>query len=197
MAWFEVRALAGSGWGPVDLSLAVGDCLGISGPSGVGKTRLLRGIADLDQHRGEVILDGQAQTAISGPDWRRQVAYLPAEPAWWGVHAGEHFAESPVAQLAELNLPESLLQQPIERLSSGERQRLAILRLLEQRPRILLLDEPTANLDDTNTRAVEQMIRRYLATQEAAAIWVSHDADQLQRLCNHRYQLTADGITGA
>ncbi|MDX1335484.1 MAG: ATP-binding cassette domain-containing protein, partial [Gammaproteobacteria bacterium] len=88
----------------------------------------------------------------------------------------------------------------VSRLSSGERQRLALLRMLENSPRVLLLDEPTANLDRENTLLVENMIARYVQDHEAAAVWVSHDAEQQERLGvpvlildNERSEGLADG----
>jgi len=75
-----------------------------------------------------------------------------------------------------------MLDKPVTRLSNGESQRLALLRLLENRPRVLLLDEPTASLDETNARRVEDLVRNYCRAHEAALVWVSHDRFQLQRL---------------
>jgi ABC-type iron transport system FetAB ATPase subunit len=55
---------------------------------------------------------------------------------------------------------------------------------------VLLLDEPTANLDANNTACVEDMIRKYLTRYNAIAIWVAHDSDQLKRVAQHQYQLS-------
>jgi putative ABC transport system ATP-binding protein len=71
---------------------------------------------------------------------------------------------------------------PISRLSTGERQRLALARLLALRPQVLLLDEATANLDPSNRDRVEDLIQYYRREQGAAVLWVSHDPDQRRRL---------------
>lgn len=112
---------------PVSLTVETGQCLGLRGASGSGKTRLLRAIADLDPCEGRLWLDGRERHQLSGPAWRAQVGYLPAEPGWWAHTVAEHFACWPdqAANLAALNLPAGLGDAPISRLSTGERQRLA------------------------------------------------------------------------
>jgi ABC-type iron transport system FetAB ATPase subunit len=64
------------------------------------------------------------------------------------------------------------------------------MRLLSNRPRVLLLDEPTANLDPENTRRVEAVITEYRRAQKAAVIWVSHDPEQVARVANRYYELS-------
>src|ERR1700758_1371717 len=78
---------------PASLSLSTGECIAVQGPSGAGKTLLLRAIADLDPNEGSVFLDGRERTTIAGPDWRRLVGCVPAEPGWWAETVGMHFAD--------------------------------------------------------------------------------------------------------
>ena len=127
------------------------------GPSGAGKTLLLRAVADLDPNEGRVTLDGRDRSTMSGPEWRRLVGYVPAEPGWWADTVGEHFGEwtAALAFLRDLGFREEAKAWPITRLSTGERQRLALVRALIMRPRVLLLDEPTAALDVASVAAVE------------------------------------------
>ena len=73
--------------------MPAGECVAIRGPSGGGKTLLLRAIADLDPNEGTVCLEGRNRATISGPDWRRLFGYVPAEPGWWAETVGNHFAE--------------------------------------------------------------------------------------------------------
>ncbi len=94
----------------------------------------------------------------------------------------DHFRDDWLPLLAPAGLPEDIGRKPIRQLSTGERQRLAILRLLCNRPRVLLLDEPTANLDRENALRMETLIRQELHARQASALWVSHDLDLLGRV---------------
>ncbi|HRY16157.1 MAG TPA: ABC transporter ATP-binding protein, partial [Candidatus Competibacteraceae bacterium] len=67
----------------IDLTLAAGEQVFLSGVSGSGKSLLLRAIADLDPHSGEVWLDDQPRSRLSPPEWRRRVGLLPTESHWW------------------------------------------------------------------------------------------------------------------
>ena len=174
---------------PFDLELAPGECLTLSGPSGSGKSRLLRAIADLDPHLGEARCNGIRQQDVSGPAWRRRVALLPAESAWWSERVGDHFERLDSATLALLKLPPETADWQVSRLSSGERQRLALLRVLCVAPEVLLLDEPTANLDQSNIERVESLIARWRQDHGTAVLWVSHDASQRQRVSDRSLRI--------
>lgn len=191
---FRTRNLAVGEIGPLDLELQPGECVGLTGASGSGKSRLLRALADLDPHRGEMWLDGEAAASFRPCDWRRRVALLPAESAWWHDTVGPHFPEAPdAAALSALGFEPAVLDWRIDRLSSGEKQRLALLRVLSLRPRVLLLDEPTANLDRDNAGRAEALIREYLDASGAAAVWVGHDQTQLRKVAARCYTVAAGG----
>ena len=175
------------------LSLSVGECSAISGPSGAGKTLLLRAIADLDPNEGLVRLDGRDRSTIAGPEWRRLVGYMPAEPGWWADTVGEHFNEWAAAGafIKDLGFPEEAKAWPISRLSTGERLRLALIRALMVGPKVLLLDEPTAALDPASVAAVESLIAARVRAG-LAVLWVTHDAEQAKRIA-HRLLVVRDG----
>jgi len=179
---FEAKQVRNRHVGPISFSLDPEQSLILSGPSGTGKTLILRALADLDLHQGEVFLGGREQSQYVVTEWRREVAYLPAESAWWSDGVGDHFPADDSVPWEVLGFDASVRGWSISRLSSGERQRLAILRVLLNRPRVLLLDEPTANLDTDNTYLVEKLIAEYLDEAGAAAVWVSHDEEQQERL---------------
>ncbi|OBS09307.1 ABC transporter ATP-binding protein [Acidihalobacter prosperus] len=168
--------------GPCALTLAPGECVVLTGSSGSGKSLLLRAICDLDPATGTVLLEGRARETYVPRDWRRAVALLPAEPAWWAETVGEHLLTTSEDVLSALGFSASVMSWEVARASSGERQRLALARLLQLQPRVLLLDEPTANLDAGNRARVESVVRDYLVSRAAAALWVTHDAEQAARI---------------
>jgi phosphate-transporting ATPase len=89
----QIENLAVPGLRPVTFSLSDGECVAVRGPSGAGKTLLLRAIADLDPSSGSVRLDGIDRQAIPAPEWRRRVGYVPGEPGWWADRIGAHFED--------------------------------------------------------------------------------------------------------
>jgi putative ABC transport system ATP-binding protein len=188
----EARALQVRHIGPLDFSVAAGECVCLSGASGAGKSLLLRALADMEPHQGRVLLDSMACEDISAPQWRRDVALLTAESAWWHDQVGEHFSRVDELLLTELGFEKQVMGAEVHGLSTGERQRLALLRLLAGRPRVLLLDEPTASLDPLNAERVECLLIRYCEDQDAGVLWVSHDPLQVRRVA-HRHWRLADG----
>ncbi|WP_431858992.1 ABC transporter ATP-binding protein [Azospirillum sp.] len=185
-----VRNLATPVLKPASLSVATGACVAVQGPSGAGKSVLLRAIADLDPNTGEVSLGDRSREAMPAPAWRRLVAYVAAESGWWLERVGEHFAD-PVAALplvAALGLPAQALEWPVARLSTGERQRLAFARTLAQRPAVLLLDEPTAALDEASVDRVETLLRAELA-RGTAILLVTHATAQAERLADRTLRM--------
>jgi putative ABC transport system ATP-binding protein len=188
----EARALQVRDVGPLDFSVAAGECVCLSGASGAGKSILLRALADMEPHRGRVSLDGVACDGMAPTQWRRNVALLTAESAWWHDRVGGHFSRIDELLLGELGFERQVMSAEVHSLSTGERQRLALLRLLAGRPRVLLLDEPTASLDPLNTERVEHLLTRYREEQDAGVLWVSHDPLQVRRVA-HRHWRLADG----
>ncbi len=176
-------------WEPMDFRIPPGACLGLSGPSGCGKSLLLRALADLDpQGGGEVLLNGARRSTTPAPEWRRQVGLLPAESRWWHDAVAPHFPDGHCEDglLAALGFEKDALGWPVARLSAGERQRLALARLLARRPSALLLDEPTANLDPGSGDRVEAVIAAFREEHAAPVLWVSHQATQLERAATLR-----------
>jgi ABC-type iron transport system FetAB ATPase subunit len=192
LAELVIEGLRVRGCGPFDLRLEAGTCVVLSGASGAGKTLLLRALADLDPHTGRVALDGDDAASLPPSLWRGRVGLLPSESHWWHDVVGDHFPRADVpaaAELAALGLPADALAWRVDRASTGERQRLALLRLLARRPRALLLDEPTANLDAESTGWVEACIARYREGHGACVLWVAHDPAQAARVAARRFVL--------
>ncbi len=196
----KVEQLKVHGLPPLSFEVAGGRCLAVQGPSGSGKSLLLRAIADLDPADGEVVLDGQARSSMSAIAWRRQIRYLAAEPGWWEQTPRPHFAdaEAPAvrAAMASLGLERDKMDQELTSLSTGERQRLALIRGMEDDPAVLLFDEPTSALDTASAGKVEALIKTVLERGRHVLL-VSHDGDLLDRLSDERIVLPGRSGNGA
>jgi ABC-type iron transport system FetAB ATPase subunit len=193
-----VRDLRSRFGGPFTFDVRAGECIAIQGPSGAGKSVLLRMLADLDPHDGTALLDGQSAASMPAPAWRAAVVYQPAEPAWWEDTARAHFSgvDPGVVEdkVAALGLAASVLDTAIDRLSTGERQRLALVRSLSRRPRVLLLDEPTASLDPASVGRAEALLAGCLAEGMAVLI-VTHAAEQARRVAHRIFHLERGMLT--
>lgn len=178
----------------VSFDLQDGECVALQGPSGVGKTLLLRSIADLDPSEGTVKLDGTLREAMPAPAWRKQVTYLAAEPGWWSDTVQEHFTnwDDALPLVDRLGLPTDCGPWPIQRLSTGERQRLGLVRALMLRSRVLLLDEPTSALDPASAAAVESLIAERIANG-TSVIWSTHDNAQAGRVGSRIFLMGPNG----
>jgi ABC-type multidrug transport system ATPase subunit len=177
----RIERLATNLIGPVSFDVSAGECLALMGPSGAGKSLLLRAIVDLDPSTGTVTLGARARADMAASEWRKLVALVPAESGWWADRVRDHFpAKSDAAELlAKLGLADAL-EWEVARLSSGERQRLALARALCRKPQALLLDEPTASLDDHTTALVEDLMRECCG-KGMALLLVTHDRGQAER----------------
>lgn len=189
----------------IDLEVATGDTLALTGESGSGKSTLLHLIGGLDtSDSGEVVLDGQniAQLDDAGRAAVRrskigiifqQFNLIPslditANIAFQARLAGAY--ESGAAQeLADaLGLKEHLGKYP-EQLSGGQQQRVAIARALVARPKLILADEPTGNLDEETAAEVMAQMRALVAQTGAALVMVTHSpklAEQMDRRAHLR-----------
>lgn len=193
MAHLKVDGLKTFHGGPYTFEVAERSRHLLSGPSGSGKTLILRSLADLDPHQGQIALDGRLQQDISPPLWRKSVAYLPVESAWWHPLVGEHFIHGDVQHAHKVGFEKDISSWAVERLSTGEKQRLAILRCLQNKPSFLLLDEPTANLDQKNVSAVESLLHNYQIETGAGALWTTHDSRQQENFGDEVIHINSDG----
>lgn len=179
--------------GPFDLRVLPGEVVAVSGASGSGKSLFLRMIADLDRNDGEVSLNGIARSARPAPDWRRQVPHVAAEPGWWADRVLDHVEPGAVAAAralaTRLGIGKAQVEGPVATLSTGERQRFALVRALVLDSPVLLLDEPTGPLDPASVALVEAVLRE---RRDAGCIVVmaSHDPHQGERLGARRYRMT-------
>jgi ABC-type iron transport system FetAB ATPase subunit len=190
----RVEGLRSALAGPFELTVAPGACVGITGASGSGKSLFLRMLCDLDVNEGDVWLDGEPRRGMAAPDWRRQVVYVPAESGWWTDRIADHFPKGSLAAVKEmatrLALPAGIVDGLVSRLSTGERQRLALTRALLMASPVLLLDEPTSALDQDSVGRVEAILKERLAAG-LVLVLVTHDPAQAQRLAHQRYIMAA------
>lgn len=194
-----IHELSFLGKGPYNLDIEPGECVGLTGKSGIGKTQLLRAVADVIVHTGDCLLNGQSCQSQEPPEWRKTVAMVPAESFWWHDLVGSHFTE-----ISSQDEFESILKQfgfslevmdwQISRLSTGERQRLSLIRTLLTGPTVLLLDEPTSALDKKMACVVEDMIADICFAKKTLCLWVSHDMEQLSRVSSRIFQVTPSGL---
>jgi UDP-glucose/iron transport system ATP-binding protein len=182
VAALRIEQLATKLIGPISVDIAAGECLAVMGQSGAGKSLLLRAIVDLDPNTGNVVVGGRTREAMPANEWRKLVALVPAESGWWADRVGDHFpAGSDATQLiGRLGLAGSM-EWEVGRLSTGERQRLSFARALCRKPQALLVDEPTASLDDHATGLVEDLIRGCCG-EGMAVLLVTHDRRQAERM---------------
>ena len=191
---FEARQLTTPHLEPFDLQIEALEVVALSGPSGGGKSRLLRTLVDLEPSNGQLYLNGTAVCDMAAHDWRKGVGLLPAEGYWWQGRIGDHFRAPDQLPLAAVGLSATLLDQEPTACSTGERQRLALLRLLENHPLLLLLDEPTSGLDPAGVTLVERHIHHYQQQHQAAVLWVSHDPLQRARVASRYLHIEAGRI---
>ena len=181
-----------------------GDCIACQGKTGSGKSVLLRCLSRLDECGGQIVWKGKPVTSASIPKFRSEVVYVPQqasfsqgrvrqaiqEPLTWKVNAGKLFNESDARKyFSALGQSERIMDRPMELLSGGEAQIVAVVRALVVRPTILLLDEPTSALDEATTAAFETLLKQWLAHSERAILWVTHNQQQARRIATRRFHV--------
>ena len=187
-ALVEARGLALPGrLFDVSLQLAEGELACLVGPNGSGKTSLLHALAGVGGPTGEVRIGGVDPRRLEPGRRLRQTGFLPAtRELLWPLKARDLIAlggagEAEVEEaIARLEL-EPVADRRVDLLSTGERSRVLIARVLAARPRLLLLDEPTANLDPLWQIRLMESLRSGLRADGGAALVAIHDLDAAAR----------------
>lgn len=194
----------------VDWQIPAGVHITLTGPSGGGKSTLLRIIAAMiSKTSGTLIFDGQPIESYDPIMYRRQVSYCFQQPTLFGETVADNLAfpyqirkqvmdtQRVVTALNNVGLSERTLHQPIIELSGGERQRVALIRNILFLPKVLLLDEVTAGLDENNKQIVHAWLRQLNEQDHVTTIMITHDAteiaaaDQLAKVVAGRLEVHA------
>lgn len=186
------------------LSVEKGEVLAVVGPSGAGKSTLLRLLNFLEPaFAGRMIFDGHAANPEIDIEQRRRVTTVFQNPVMLkrSLNANLHYGLTLRGKKLSEELRREWLQrlglarlrsQPANKLSAGEMQRVALARALICEPDVLLLDEPTANLDPANVALIERIVREENEENHTTIILVTHNVFQARRLA-HRTALLIHG----
>lgn len=178
----------------VNLEAGKGEILALVGPSGSGKSTLLRcmnRLIDIDE--GRVELEGKNIREYSPIDLRRSVVLVHQESVMlpgtvrdnvsYGPSLFEDVDEKHIDRcLNDSGLGREIKSRDACKLSGGEKKRVALARALALRPKVLLLDEPTAGVDPKRIEMVEKTIVEFSRTHELTVIWVTHNVEQAKRV---------------
>ncbi|HIP89896.1 MAG TPA: ABC transporter ATP-binding protein [Thermococcus paralvinellae] len=189
----DVRALDG-----VSLEIRKGEIFCIMGHSGAGKTTLLRIFALLEKpDSGEYYFDGIKVTWNGHGDLRKSITMVFQTPVMFNTTVFKNVAyglmirghsktriERKVREVLELVRLKGYENRKAKTLSGGEKQRVAIARAIVIEPKLLLMDEPTANLDPTNSAIIEDIIREIVREKETTMVFSTHNMFQAKRLAH-------------
>lgn len=186
----------------LELEVSQGTVMALAGPNGVGKSTLLRAIAGaLRPARGEIRVMGANIYAMSGRERALLVGMVPQNPELprgatalevtlmgrnphLGLLAWESAADVDIAiEALRMTDAEELAERPVHQLSGGERQRVAIAMALAQQTPVVLLDEPTANLDLAYQSAIMRLLRE-LANSGKTVVTAVHDLTLAGQFCD-------------
>ena len=176
----------------ISLSIKEGEHLTITGPSGSGKSSLLKLLAALvSPSSGQLFYQGQEMGDLDPVAYRREVSYCFQQPVLFGQTVRDNVAfpfeirqipfdqERVLTALARLDLGPEFLDKPIKDLSGGEKQRVALVRNLLFEPKVLLLDEVSSGLDE-KTKILLRTFLKDLHQEGVTLIEVTHDQQEIE-----------------
>jgi ABC-type Mn2+/Zn2+ transport system ATPase subunit len=198
----------------ISLSVSQNEFIGVIGPNGAGKTTLLNVIAGFDRFEGTLSLFGRRESWKRSRETRLRIGYIPQlfqiDPAFpilvseavmtgsigrLGLfHSPGRQERKKTMRLMEMMRMAHLADKPLGQLSGGERQKVSLARAILQQPDILLMDEPTANLDIAVQKEVLNLISEIQKQENLTLLFVTHDFNMLPAAM-HRAILLNHGRT--
>ena len=180
----------------VDFAALPGQITGIIGPSGAGKSTFLRLLAGLElTERGEIFIQGNRLTPDRLPAHRRYTTLVMQPPVLFRGTVADNLAyplrvrgvsrrerQDAIREVLDAVGLSAFTHARAHTLSAGEAARIALMRAFLAHPRILLLDEPTGNLDPANVERIEDLIRQRLLQDHMTVVLVTHNLAQARRL---------------
>jgi putative ABC transport system ATP-binding protein len=163
----------------------------ILGPSGAGKSSLLRLLNRLDEPTGgEIVFQGKPYNQYQPKELRRKLGYLFQTPYLFPGTIADNIRyahgdldEQAIAQLIDqIHLNSKSPETPVDTLSVGEQQRVALARLLATDPTLVLLDEPTSALDPSYKQSIQDLIKELVGNCKQGAIMVTHYPEEALRM---------------
>jgi iron complex transport system ATP-binding protein len=193
------------------LSLVQGELTCLIGPNGSGKTSLLHAVAGIGGASGQVTIDGIDPGALPPAQRQRLFSYLPASrDVHWPLAAHDLVALGAPDDRARARIPmlleafdlTGIAGRRIDRISTGERSRVLIARALVAEPKLLLLDEPAANLDPLWQLRLMDYLRAYVAQAERSVLIAVHDLELARHFADRlimmeKGAIVADGDAAA
>lgn len=181
----------------LSFSVADGEIVGLVGPSGSGKSSLLRLVNLLDSpHSGKILYQGTPLQDLHPTQLRREIGYVFQKPFLFGSSVEENLqypyqiAKQPINYpeihhyLERVNLLPTVLKKKPHELSGGEQQRIALVRSLLVKPKVLLLDEITSALDEENAQRITQLIVQQRDELGLTILFTSHQMAQVEQLAD-------------
>jgi len=191
----------------IDLDVRLGEVMGLLGPSGSGKSTLLRCLNRIiEADSGDIFYKEKNLKKYPPSELRKEVVLVPQESVMFSGTVFDNVAYGPSIEgeanrdhiltcIRDAGLSSDFEQREAEKLSGGEKRRVALARALALEPDVLLLDEPTSGVDPKKKEEVEMSILNFSDKRDLTVIWVTHDLDQAKRVST-RIAALRDGKIG-
>jgi len=197
----------------ISLSLKKGEIVPLVGPSGCGKSTLLRAIVRFFPYQnGNIYFKNSDIQHLTPAELRTNVTLLLQKASFDPGTVKENlltpFSFKNVKRdipdknelkdcLSKCSLPEKILESDISKLSGGEAQRVSLARTMLLNPTVVLLDEPTSNLDEESSAKLVSAIKEWVKDGEHAVLWIVHEREVLKMIGQVAIKFTENGLRAA